>query len=334
MSGNAINTSLNHEMNESSQPELIESDATNLAGQDTGREHLSASQVSTLLACPQKYAFSYQERLEPIAFRPALSLGKAFQLAIEHGDPEVGAHAIFEEREVRDQTEQDQAEKDATIVKAAARLYLDRYPVTENSQKEYEYRVRLRNPWTGSYSRTFDLLGYADELAEEDNELVLIENKFVGQISEVSIRRLPLDRQISLAAYGIWRATGRSVTKIRYRLTRKPSIRQRKGEDLGDFLVRVERDYFDRPDFYAEEQVVYRDQASLWRTEAELWEWAEQVRASRKRALFTRNTSACTDFGGCEFLPLCLGDPDAPSLYQERKPREEGANGTSHATTN
>ena len=306
----------------SGQPDLIESDATNLIDEDTGREHLSASQVSTLLACPQKYDYSYGQRLEPIAFRPALSLGKAFQRAIELNDPEAGARAIDEEREIRDQDDADQAAKDATIVKAAARLYLSRYPVTENSQKEYGYRVRLRNPWTGSYSRTFDLLGYADELAEEDGELVLIENKFVGQISEVSIRRLPLDRQISLAAYGIWRATGRQVSKVRYRFTRKPSIRQKKGESVGDYLMRVERDYFDRPDFYAEEQVVYRDQASLWRSEAELWEWAEQVRSSRKRALFTRNTSACTDFGGCEFLPLCLGDPDAHALYQEKQPKE------------
>lgn len=314
-------------------PDLIESDATNLAGEDTGRAHLSASQVSTLLACPQKYAYSYEEGIEPIALRPALSLGKAFQLAIEFDDPEKGADAIYEERSPRDQEEEDQAAKDAAIVKAAAQLYLSRYPVTENSQKEYEYRVRLRNPWTGRYSNTFDLLGYADEIAEEDGELVLIENKFVGQISEVSIRRLPLDRQISLAAYGIWRATGREVSKVRYRFTRKPSIRQKKGESVGEYLMRVERDYFDRPDFYAEEQVIYRDQSQLARIEAELWEWADQVREARKRHLWTRNTSACTDFGGCEFLPLCLGDEDAPNLYRPKEQREEGTDGNGNAAT-
>lgn len=313
-------------------PDLIESDATNLAGEDTGRAHLSASQVSTLLACPQKYAYSYEEGIEPIAIRPALSLGKAFQRAIEMDDPETGVRAIWAEREYTSQDEIDQIEKDSTIVAAAAQLYLSRYPVTENSQKEYEYRVRLRNPWTGRYSNTFDLLGYADEIAEEDGELVLIENKFVGQISEVSIRRLPLDRQISLAAYGIWRATGREVSKVRYRFTRKPSIRQKKGESVGDFCMRVERDYFDRPDFYCEEQVIYRDQSQLARIEAELWEWAEQVRAARKRHLFVRNTSACTDFGGCEFLPLCLGDQDAPSLYREKQPKEE-RNGNGNAAT-
>ena len=92
----------------SSQPELRESDATNLYGQETGREHLSASQVSTLLACPQKYGFAYEDKLEPIAFRPALSLGKAFQRAIELADPEAGAQAIRDERSPRDQEEQDQ----------------------------------------------------------------------------------------------------------------------------------------------------------------------------------------------------------------------------------
>lgn len=307
----------------SGQPELRESDAVNLHGEETGREHLSSSQIGMLLRCPQKYAFGYEESLEPVAFRPALSLGKAFQRAIELADPEAGAQAIRDERDPRDQSEADQVEKDAAIVKAASRLYLSLYPDKPDSQKEYGYRVQLRNPWTGAYSRTFDLLGYADELAEEDGELVLIENKFVAQISEVSIRRLPLDRQISLAAYGIWRATGREVSKVRYRFTRKPSIRQKKGESVGEYLMRVERDYNDRPDFYAEEQVIYRDQAALARTEAELWEWAEQVRASRKRHLWPRNTSACTDFGGCEFLPICLGDSDALSLYQEKQPREE-----------
>lgn len=150
----------------SGQPDLIESDAQNLIDEDTGREHLSASQVSTLLACPQKYGFAYEEKLEPIAFRPALSLGRAFQKAIEMADPEAGVRAIWAERTYTSQEEINQIEKDAAIVGAASSLYLSLYPDKPDGQKEYGYRVRLRNPWTGAYSRSFDLLGYADELAE------------------------------------------------------------------------------------------------------------------------------------------------------------------------
>jgi hypothetical protein len=32
--------------------------------------------------------------------------------------------------------------------------------------REMEYLVQLRNPWTGAYSRTFDLKGYADGVVD------------------------------------------------------------------------------------------------------------------------------------------------------------------------
>jgi len=312
-------------------PELIPADAENLAGKsdaEIGRDHLSHSEVSELMACGQKYGFSREQKLEPIARRPALSMGKAFQEAIEFGDPEIGFNAIMDDRTVRSQEDEDKRMIEATTVKAGARLYLEHYPAQENSQKEFGYRVRLRNPFTGAYSRTFDLLGYADELGEEGDALVVTENKFVGQISALSIRKLPLDRQVALECYGIWRATGREVTKVRYRWTRKPSIKPRKGESTGEFCARVERDYISRPDFYLHEEVLYRSTADLVRIEAELWEWANTIREGRKRNLWARNTSHCQEYGGCAFLPICLGDPDAGSLYQRKPPRTttEGTN--------
>jgi hypothetical protein len=64
------------------------------------------------------------------------------------------------------------------------------------------------------------------------------------------------------------------------------------------------------------------------RIEAELWEWANTIREGRKRNLWARNTSHCQEYGGCAFLPICLGDPDAGSLYQRKPPRTttEGTN--------
>lgn len=317
-------------------PALIPSDAENLAGQsdkDTGREHLSHSAVSTLLACPQKYGFSYENKLEPMARRPALSMGKAFQESIEYGDPEIGYNAIMDdERFITDQEGENKRMIEATTVRAGSRLYLASYPAQTQSQKEYEYRVKLRNPYTGSYSRTFDLLGYADELAEEGGNLVVTENKFVGQIGALQIRKLPLDRQVALECYGIWRATGREVKKVRYRWTRKPSIKPRKGEAIGDFCQRLELDYHSRPDFYLHEEVIFRSTADLVRVEAELWEWANLVRESRKRSLWSRNTGCCGDFGGCQFIPICLGDEDAAALYQ-RKPSRTTTEGTNDPAT-
>jgi hypothetical protein len=306
-------------------PDLIPSDEENLAGQSdeqVGREHLSASAVSTLLACPQKYGFSYEDKIEPVDKPSPLTMGGAFQRAIELNDPEAGFEDVMNARVTREQEDYDKLLIDATVVRAAATLYLATYEPAGDSTKEFEYRVRLRNPFTGRYSNTFDLLGFADEFGEEDGGAVLIENKLVGQISSLSVRRLPLDRQIALACYGIWRATGREVKKVRYRFTRKPSIRQKKDESPNSFIARLEADYQARPDFYLQEEVWYRSTEDLARIEAELWEWAEQVRALRKRELWPRNTSHCHDYGGCSFLPICLGDSDAGALYQEKTPRE------------
>lgn len=304
-------------------PVLRPSDATNHAGQDTGRDTLSHTLLTTFLACPQRFDFRYQQRLEAVSRRDALTLGSAFQYGIEHRDPAAGAAQLREHAKTpNDQKAEDKLQADETIVKAAATYYLRRWPPDATEARELEYRVRLRSPWTGAYSQTFDLLGYADGVIDVGDHLELIENKLVGQLTEQGIKRLKLDRQISLACYGLWRATGKPVRVVHYRMTRKPSIKQRQGERIDEFVDRLEADYADpeRQAFYGHAESLFRGTDDQLRVEQELWEWARQLRDQRRQRLFPRNTSACLDFGGCEFLPKCLGDPDAHALYRVRPP--------------
>lgn len=344
-------------------PILRPSDATNLAAQDTGREHLSHSRISMFLACHRKYELHYEERLERIDKRESLEMGKAFQKAIELQDPDVGplmldgwtewvppgAYGVgnlgsqgyscylrpprelpvFHTQEAEDKHRINQA-----IVRAAAALYLRKWPTPVGETREFGYRVRLRNPWTGHYSRTFDLEGYADGIVDNQTPvdtgsyyiaaLELVENKLVGRVDSVMVQRLPLDRQLALARYGIWRATGRPVSVVHYRWIKKPSIKPRQKESVSEFIERLEADYEEREDFYAyEPPPTFVPTTDLLRVECELWTWAEQLRALRRQRIYDRNTSACSDYGGCQFIPICSGDPDAMSLYQERPEREE-----------
>jgi hypothetical protein len=194
--------------------------------------------LTTLTACKQKYGYNYDDRLELVARPKPLTMGDAFQKGIEHGDPDAAARRLLELVHPRNQHEEDQLRIDAATVRAAGRLYLEKWPAptvvrfavstpgygraTGRSRScraagrtarrarapgelviqttEYEYRVRLRSPWTGAWSRTFDLLGYADGLDEYDDRFTLIENKFVGQITEVGVKKLKLDRQVGLGA--------------------------------------------------------------------------------------------------------------------------------------
>lgn len=291
----------------------------------TGRDHLSFSAISTLLNCGARYGFAYEDRLEPVARSVPRALGTAYQKAIELGDPQAGVELLRESVEIRSQDDEDRTRVEEAIVLAASELYLTRWGRSETS--EYEYRVRLRSPYTGAWSQTFDLLGYADGLDDKGAWLSLTENKLVGQINATSIRKLPLDRQLALSRYGIWRATGKAVREVRYRYMRKPSIKQKKGragkgaETLDQFCARIAADYKERPDFYALEEHLLVGEDDLVRIEAELWTWAEQLRRQRRDRIWPRNTSFCHEYGGCPFLAACLGDPDAASLYRVRPTR-------------
>lgn len=296
-------------------PELIPSDVQNLVDQEDreGRASLSHSSLNTQLACHQRYAYEYVDKIEPIVRSAGLRLGGAFSKALETGDPADGVAKLSGEATILTQEDQDKLTIDCAIVTGAATAYLAAYGRRE--KREFGYRVRLRNPHTGAYSRTFDLEGYADGLTEGWE---LIEDKFVGKIDKVAIRRLKLDRQLALECYGIWRATGQEITDVSYRFTRKPSIKQRKGETVDEFAERVEADYKERPEFYLIEEPIERTADDLVRIEAELWQWAQQRRDAARARIFPRNSSHCHDYGGCPFLPLCVGDPDAPNLFKPK----------------
>lgn len=400
-------------------PILRPSEAINLAGQDTGRHTLSHTRLAVWLACHRKFELDYLQRLELVRAPRYFTLGKAFQKAIEHQDPEVGVrllngfepceacrgkgvlppresglNAVYnpsfdmpicetchgrgyvgEQRFFHYEDAEREHRINEAIVRGASALYLRKWPEGPGETREVEYRVQLRSPWTGAYSRTYDLLGYADGVIDggglvcpngcpnpspawwpapvgevdppcsncdaplakrDDSPLEVIENKLVGRIEKADVLSLPLNRQLALERYGLWRATGRPVTRVWYRWIKKPSIRQREGrradksdaETLDQFCQRVEADYEARPDFYVhEEDPSFVTTADLLRIEADLWEWATDIRARMhrgsdgRRRVFDRNTSHCSNYGGCQFLPICKGDPDAMSLYQVRPKR-------------
>lgn len=292
-------------------------DMQNLVGQETGRDHLSATKLSTGLNCLRRYQHRYVDRLEPIARRPSLTLGKAFHASIEARDPIAGVRAMTADRHVTSQEEQEQLEIDGVIVTAAATAYLERY-ADDDVQREVGYRVRLRSPYTGAWSRTFDLLGYADGVVDRGSFLELVEDKFVSRVDNVSVRRVKLDRQVGLECYALWRITGKPVRVIRYRFTKKPAIKRRQTESHQDYLLRLIADYRERPDFYLHEEQTFRDADDLLEIEAELWSWAEQIRAAGSNGFFPRNTSHCADFGGCPYLDLCTQGQEALALYERK----------------
>jgi hypothetical protein len=201
-----------------------------------------------------------------------------------------------------EQEDADRIVVDMAIVESAAAAYLSRYYFDEAPElTEVEYLVRLRSPYTGAYSNTFDLHGRADGVTDHGAFLELTEDKLVGQIDAVSVKKTRGDRQLSLGAYALWRITGKPVRKVRKRFTKKPQIRQRKGESVAEFCERIRADYRERPDFYMHEETTFRDADDMLDVERSLWDWAEQRRAAQRRGFWPMNTDRCHDYGGCDY---------------------------------
>lgn len=311
--------------------ELRPPDLENLAGVETDRGHLSHSSLNTFLTCEQLWHLHYDRRLELNVKPEPLAVGAAFAHALEHADPNAGYKLLLDEHAAAKAEYEgnpwvvvpdlDEAIKQATIVRAASRAYLNRYE-GRGEFREHEMRVRIRNPLTGRPSLTFDLLGRVDAISADGTAMV--EDKFRGQIpNPVQLARaLKLDRQVTIGCYLRWRTTGSAPEKVLYRTTRKPTIKQRQNETLDEYLERVDHDYVERPDFYLHEAEVTRTPEDFLRFEQELWRWAEQARSARTDGVYPRNTSACHDFSGCRFLPLCSREPGAEHLFHERPARE------------
>lgn len=311
---------------------LAAPDLINLAGTETGRDHLSPSSLSTQLACLERFRWHYEERLEPVVTKASLGMGRAFADALEAGDPDVAWTTIMAAYDALTETaasdvwteapDRDTAEIEAQTAREAARCYLKAYGA-HGYTREHEMRVQLRNPETGAGSRTFDLVCRVDALAEDGSHF--IEDKFVGQIPRKDADRLlKLDRQVSIETYCVWRTTG-VIPTVRYRYTLKPAIRRKQNETHDDYLLRIGVEYATRPEHYLAEEEPSRTADDFLRLEAELWQYADQRRAARRAGVWPRNSSSCRDFGGCAFLALCTGEPGAIHQFRVRENREAAA---------
>mgnify|MGYP001594593200 CR=1 FL=1 len=315
----------------------------NLAGIDTGRDHLSPSSIDTQLACLQRFKLHYVDRLEPNVKAVPLRMGGAFAYALNRGDPGTGFDRLMTEHaEMVDEyagnpwvvvpSVQD-AEIEATTVLAAADLYLRTYG-QHRETREVTFRQRLRNPATGRYSQTFDVLCRVDALS--DDSQTIIEDKLVGQIPRRDADQLvKLDRQVSINSYLTWRCTGINPS-VKYRHTLKPGIRRRKDEDHDDFLQRIVQEYQDRPDHYTLESDATRTPDDFERLEQELWDWARQRREASNVGIWPRNTKSCDSYGGCRMLPICAREPGAEQGFHVRPEfvDESESKGVADAVTN
>ena len=286
--------------------------------QPEGRAALTATRLATLRRCPRQHYFRYELGLSRIRTGDALRLGSAFHRGLERHnqglDDELSiADAVSGYANVPQWADPVDWEVEYETVRHLLAGHFWRYPRnSENDLRivevERSFELPLINPETGASSRTFVLAGKIDAIVQlPDGRFAVLEYKTVGEdIGAESDywRRLRCDPQISqyvLAA----RFLGYDVSTVIYDVTRKPTIRPRKGESPQQYGDRLNTDIGDRPDYYFARREVPRLDDELAEFQVELWQQAKQLLDSRRHGRWFRNVNRMT-CSYCDFADICL----------------------------
>ena len=296
------------------------------SGANCEMEKLTYSRIRMYLNCPASEQLRYGECLVPKMHGSSTRLlGSAVHKGLETGNLEE-AMALFDAVIPSTQEEQDQMDADRAICRAMLLGAKTAFSALDDLQPEVEFTLPIINPLTGKASRRFQLAGKVDGICTKDGETWLLEYKTASTITKQYVDRLALDGQITTYIYAMQKVLRKPIAGVIYRVIRKPSINRKQKETAEQFCQRLEADYQERPEFYFYEQLLYRNAADIQAFEQELWNITQRMLWDRKHGISPHNTARCTDFGTCEYMPICRHDDQWESMYEYREPHQELTN--------
>lgn len=289
-------------------------------------EILTYSRIRMYLNCPASEYLRYTAGLIPKmgGSTPRL-LGSAVHKGLETGSIDE-AVALFNAVAPVSQAEQDQLDADMATCRAMLLGAKKAFPALEDMHPEMEFTIPIINPKTGETSPHFMLAGKVDGICTMDGEKWIVEYKTASSVTQQYISRLSLDGQVTTYMHAMQKVLGRSIAGVIYRIIRKPSIRKGQAESSDQYCRRLEIDYQNRPEFYFTEQLLYRSPDDIKAFEQELWDITQRMLWDRQQGICLHNTARCTDFGCCEYMPICRND-QWQNMYEYREPHQELSKG-------
>ena len=295
-------------------------------------ELLTASRLACLRSCPRKHYYQYELGLGRVRSSDALRFGAAYHAGLEAHNNRAADVAAIEQaaagyEPIPDWADPTRWEVERRTLRQLLTGHFGRY-AGDNLQfvaVEQVFKTPLINPGSGRPSRLFLLAGKIDAIVKlPDGRLAVLEYKTAGEdIGPDSAYwlRLRCDAQISQYVLGA-RALGYDVATVLYDVTRKPTIRPRKGESPEAYGRRLLADIGTRPDHYFARREVPRLEDELAEYRLELWQQAAALRDAQRSMRWFRNVGKMT-CGYCPFAVVCLNSINVnidapPSGYEVR----------------
>ena len=268
----------------------------------------SHSRINCFKTCPKMFDYKYNKHLYKIdGDSNSLIMGKAFHRGIELGD----VNKLEQELDQNENFMTDENETNKVIVLAMVEAFFNKFP--NHNEGDIKHEVEIRTSFGGH-----DFIMYADAIVYEPDGIILREYKTASRIDSVYIDKLKFNDQITRYCLAIEQVYGKRVKKIEYYVAKKPLLRLKQNETLEQFRQRlVEKISED------EESIQYFE---LERTPEQLSEEQDDLiydmEQIEKTTRYTKNLSACSCYGTCPYLELCMKEKDAELLYEVKEEEE------------
>jgi hypothetical protein len=192
--------------------------------------------------CRKAVDWRYLQQLVPLERDRNLHFGSLIHECLElwHGQRDLALVLDLIDRRSAARAQDEDEKRGWHLATAMMRAYAERYAEEEFEVVALEqvFKGPIVNPATGAASRSFRLAGKVDGVVRIDGEYFILEHKTVSQIDSDYLERLWTDFQITLYAHYIEQTTGVPITGILYNVLVKAKLQQGKGETEEEYQAR------------------------------------------------------------------------------------------------
>lgn len=319
---------------------------------------LTASRVKSYSSCPRRHHFAYTLGVRSVRRAAPLVFGTAMHDAIEQywrtrasgADELVDAdgHAVLwpdVERRLGDSYE-DLGDESYVKARALLELYCARWNQTpvEVLAVERSFQLPLVHPASRRPHPYWRLAGKIDLIVRlEDGRTALVEHKTTSSDPGAGTTyrtRLAMDPQPSiyfqgsavlgmpadlciydvLVKPGVKRAMATPVESRKYKKDGALYANQREtDESIEEFDARIRAEVHGDPASYLVRFEVPRPDAEHAEIARDLWTIAREILATEEFGYARRNSAACHEYSGCEYLPVCMREASITDSHQYRR---------------
>jgi hypothetical protein len=217
-------------------------DSTN---QTEGKEVFTFSALNTFRNCPRKYKHRYLDNLQPREQAETLAFGSVIHEALEQWYRAVNEanrlQSVLDFIDSQYPLRESDHQQKATwhLARAMLTAYAQRYAQEdfEIVAVEQDFTGDIRNPITGRSSQSFVMAGKADGIVRLGDELYLLEHKTASSIDANYLDKLWTDTQIALYCFYL-RQKDYPIVGVIYNVLLKARLQQRQGETQEEYEAR------------------------------------------------------------------------------------------------